>query len=148
MWVALHLLGRAEYRLGHFEAAAQAESGALQARTDWGYGAVQDQRDLAEMSTWRALALVRQGKNAEAVATIDPVLKFERSLAQRNRGDQWVAFELARALYVKALTDPKRAPPILSEAGAWLNKLPAAIGTLSEVKLWRGWIQQASKGGG
>jgi hypothetical protein len=48
------------------------------------------------------------------------VVKFQRELAGRNRGDRWVPFELACALYVEALSDQSKRAALLHEA-AGLN---------------------------
>jgi hypothetical protein len=148
IWVAVisSLSGRIEYRLGNFAAAEKAERTALAARRIWGEHTTTDQRDLAEMSTWLAMAQARQGRMAEAAATIAPVVKLQRELAARNHGDQWVPLELARALYAQSLTDPARREALLWEAAALVDGLAPTIQPLHETRLWRDWIRDAQRG--
>ena len=143
LFYALHALGRSEYQLGHFAAAEDAERKALAARKEWGYQSMFDKRDLGEVNTWLAMALARQGKNAEAAQTIAPVVKFQRELATRNHGDRWLPLELAAALYAQALIDIKHGAEALHEAATLVDGLPATIRNLHDVQQWRTKIQES-----
>ena len=102
-----------------------------------------DKRDLGEVNTWLAMALAREGKNAEAAQTIEPVVKFQRALATRNHGDRWLPQELAAALYAQALIDTKHGAELLHEAATLMDGLPGAIKNLHDVRQWQTKIQQA-----
>src|SRR5258708_35185045 len=54
LYVASHIAGRTEFRLGNFAAAKHAERTALAARKEWGTPSTPGQRDLAEVSAWFA----------------------------------------------------------------------------------------------
>jgi tetratricopeptide (TPR) repeat protein len=145
VYVASHIAGRSEFGLGNFTAAEQAERTALAARKEWGNLATPDQRDLGEVSTWLALSLARQGRITEAAQTIEPVVKFQRELAARNRDDKWQPLELAGALYVQSLTDKNRRAALLREAAGLVDGLPPTLRALHDVRLWRDLIRQAQK---
>jgi hypothetical protein len=142
LFYALHALGRSEYQLGHFAAAEAAERNALAARKEWGYQSMFDKRDLGEVSTWLAMALARQGKNAEAAQIIGPVVKFQRELATHNHGDRWLPLELAAALYGQALIDTKHGADALREAASLVDALPPTIRNLHDVQQWRTKIRE------
>ncbi len=146
LYVASHIAGRTEFRLGNYRAAEQAERTALAARKEWGNEATPDQRDLGEVSTWLALSLARQGRLTEAAQTIGPVVTFQRGLAARNHGDQWQPFELACALYVRSLTDKNQSAVLLREAAGLVDGLPSILRALHDVRQWRDLIQQAQRG--
>jgi hypothetical protein len=139
--------GHIEYRLGNFAAAEKAERTALAARRTWGEHNIFDQRDLAEMSTWLAMAQARQGRMADAAQTIAPVVKLQRELAARNHGDQWVPLQLAQALYAESLTDPTKSAALLREAAKLVDGLAPTIQPLHDTRLWREWIRQAQGAG-
>ena len=92
---------------------------------------------MAEISTWLAMSLARQGKLAEAAQVAGPVASFEQGLLARNHGDVWVPYELACALYAQALAEPGRSVALLSRAAALLQGLPPALQKLHDVKQWR-----------
>ena len=106
-------------------------------RKYFGGHTVGDRRDQAELSCWLAMTQVRQGKLGAAGLTIGPVVAFNRELATRNHGDVWVPVELARALYVQALTDKTRSAALLREALGLLDATPATIRGLHENQKWR-----------
>lgn len=137
LFVAENILGHTQYRLENYAAAEQSERAAMDARKAWGTQAIPDRRDLAEISTWLAMALARQGKMAEAAQTIAPVVKFQRELAARNHGDAWLPIELASALYAEALTDKKQSAALLREAAALLDSAPGTLRNLHDVRQWR-----------
>jgi tetratricopeptide (TPR) repeat protein len=145
LYVASHIAGRTEFRLGNFAAAEQAERTALSARKEWGNEATPDQRDLGEVSTWLAWSLARQGRLTEAAQTIGPVVKFQRELTARNHGDQWQPLELACALYVQSLTDKKQSAVLLREAAALVDGLSPTLRAMHDVRLWRDLIRQTQK---
>jgi hypothetical protein len=135
--------GRAEYELGDFVAAERSEIKALEAIKAGGAETGDDQRRQADASTWLAMAQARQGRMSEAAQTIGPVVKFERDLAAKNHGDQWVSLELASALYAEALAEPKKSAALLREAAGLIEGLSAELRPLHLVRKWRERIQQA-----
>ena len=143
LYFALHVAGRAEYQLGNFAAAEQAERAALEARKHWPSEATSDQRQLDELSTWLALALARQGRLDEAAREIAPVVKFQRELAARNHGDQWQPVELARALYAQAMADRSQRAKLLQEAAGALDSVSPNLRLLHDVRAWRMRINEA-----
>jgi tetratricopeptide (TPR) repeat protein len=145
VYVAAHIAGRAEFGLGNFTAAEQAERTALAARKEWGNLATPDQRDLGELSTWLAMSLARQGRIADAAQTIGPVVKFQRELAARNHDDKWQPLELAGALYAQSLTDKNRSAALLLEAAGLVERMAPTLRDLHDVRLWRDLIRQAQK---
>ena len=98
------------------------------------------------MTTWLALAQLRQGRTPEAAATIAPVVKLYRELAPRNHGDVWLPLELASALYAQALTDPKQRAALLKESAALVDGLAPVLRPLREVQQWRERIHDAQRG--
>jgi len=146
-WVCLHeVVSPAAYQLGDFAAVEQAERTALEEHKQRSQ-TLGDQREMATMSTWLALALAREGRPAEAAKTIAPVVTFERALAAHNHGDQGVPEDLAAALYVAALTDPAKRTALLHEAAGLLTGLPPELGDSHNVQRWRTRIQKALQGG-
>ena len=137
--------GHAEYRLGRFAASERAERVALeQAGTVLPFAAsvIANERSRAEISTWLSMALARQGKLRQAAQVIEPVVKFEQGLLARNHGDVWVPLELARALYAQSLCDPAQRTTLLGRSASLLNRLPARLKRLREVRIWRRWVGQ------
>ncbi|HKB47829.1 MAG TPA: hypothetical protein VKC57_09040, partial [Ktedonobacterales bacterium] len=137
VWVSAHIAGRAEYLLGDFAAAEKAEREALARRKPWVNSGASDQRQMCETATWLAMAVARQGRTAEAAQTIAPWVKYQRELAARDHGDQWLPLELAGALYAEALTDAHRRPDLLREAAGLVEHLAAPLRGLHDVQLWR-----------
>jgi hypothetical protein len=137
LYQAVHVAGQAAYRLGKFAAAEKDERDALAARKIWGTQATPDQRDLGESSTWLAMAISRQGRTAEARDIIAPVIRFQRTLAARNRSDRWLAYELALALYAQSLSDRTQAPALRQEAARLLNGLAPELKPLKDVQQLR-----------
>lgn len=140
LFAVAHIAGRTAYRQGAWVAAEREERTALEGRKIWGTQAIPDQRDLGEVSTWIAMAQARQGKSAEALQTIAPVVKFQRELAAKNHGDQWLPLELAGALYAEALADKKHNAVLLKEAAALLDAMPANVRNLHDVRQWRQFV--------
>ncbi|MFM2287139.1 MAG: hypothetical protein RL684_282, partial [Pseudomonadota bacterium] len=141
----LAMQGRVEYLQGQYAAAETDLKEAIVARKVWGTEAIPDKRDIGEFSTWLAMALVREGKRDEAAALIAPIAQFQRELAARNHGDQWLHVELAGALYAQALSQPAQAPGLLREAAASLDVAAPALRALNDVQRWHDWIAQASQ---
>jgi tetratricopeptide (TPR) repeat protein len=148
LFVGYHLKGRAEYLLGDFAAAEQAERASIAARSRSPIEAVADRRDIIELSTWLGMAVARQGRLAEAEKIIAPSVKFHRDLDTKNHGDQWQHVEFASALYAESLVDKARSAALLREAAAKLDALPPAMRPLHDVKLWRDFIRAAPRGAG
>lgn len=143
------LYGRAQYHLGHFAAAEQAQRVALQQRKllSWvDLSVASGQRVLTENSTWLAMALARQGKLREAAQVIDPVVRFDEGLLARNHGDVWVPLELAHALYAQSLADPARSAALRRRAAALLKGLPPRLQKLRDVRQWRRWASEGPPG--
>jgi tetratricopeptide (TPR) repeat protein len=136
---------QAAYHRGDFAKAEKDELEALAARKIWGTTATPDQRDIAASSTWLAMSVSRQGRAAEALQIIAPVVKLERELTARNHGDQWVPYELAFALYAQSLCDPQHAPALLREATGLLNGLGAELKPLRMIRELREYIRQAER---
>jgi hypothetical protein len=148
LFLASNIAGHAEYLLGNYAAAERAQRGAIEARKKYLTEAVSDRRDVAEKSTWLAMALARQNRLGEAAEVIAPVVKFHRELAAKNRGDRWQTLEFASALYAEALTDPKKSAALLREATALVAGLPATMSSVHDVRQWRERIHQAQQGVG
>ena len=138
-----NVYGHAEYQLGHFALTERAERVALEQNTivvPFAPSVIASKRDGAEISTWLAMALARQGKLRQAARVIDPVVTFEESLLARDRGDVWVPYELARALYAQALAEPSQRDVAVKKAAALLSGLPPRLQRLHEVRHWRQWV--------
>jgi len=145
LYFAYLVAGKAEFRLGHFTDAERAVRASLEARKHWPTEGTSDRRNLAELSTWLALALVRQGRVAEAAQEIGPVVKFQRELAARNHGDQWQPVELASALYVQALADKDQRAKLLQQAAALLDDASPPLRSLHDVRYWRDGVREAQR---
>jgi tetratricopeptide (TPR) repeat protein len=143
------IYGHAEYQLGHFELSEHAERIALQRNAilvPFAASVLANKRDGAEISTWLAMALARQGKRPQAAQIIDPVVTFEQGLLARNRGDVWVPYELAHALYAQALAEPARRDVALRKAAALLSGLSPQLQRLHDVRQWRQWVASLQSG--
>ena len=134
-------LGQDEYLLGRYADAERALREALEVRAKWPLSNDGERRDQAEVTTYLAMALARQGRVDEALEVIAPVVAFHRALAARNHGDQWQHVELAAALYAESLADNRRAPALLREATALIDAVPAEMRALSSVRLWQARIR-------
>jgi tetratricopeptide (TPR) repeat protein len=148
MYSASLVMCRIEYGRADFAAAEQAAREGIEFRKIVSSGSVQDFRELGELSTWLTLALVRQGRMAEAAETIAPVVELQRGLARKNHGDNWQPLELAIALYAQALTAPPKAAALLRESTSLLDQLPASMRGLHDVRLWRTRIEEARRKAG
>ena len=138
-----HTMGRVDYLHGDYAAAEREERQALAGRKQWSTAGTQDQRDLGEVSTWLAMSLARQGKFADALGEIRPVVKFQRDLSARNHGDVWQPIELAAALYAQALADPPHRAALLGEAATLLDGAAPMLKPLREIQHWRERVREA-----
>ncbi|HET7755892.1 MAG TPA: hypothetical protein VFK87_01420 [Steroidobacteraceae bacterium] len=139
--------GVAEIWSGGFAAAERAEARAVALRRELGVDEMGDRRELNTLLTWVAIAQARQGHTADAARTIAPVVKFERELAAKNHGDQWVAVEVAGALYAQALAEPGQRAALLAEAARLIDGLAPEIRPLHDVRWWRARILEAQRRG-
>jgi hypothetical protein len=137
--------GRAAYQSGDLAAAEQSMLKAVEARTAVGTGETDDRRQLGMTHTWLALAQVGQRHTGEAAQTIAPVVKFQRELAARNRGDRWQPQELAAALYAQALTDPANRATLLHEAAHLIDGLVPEVRATHDVHQWHTRIVEAQR---
>jgi tetratricopeptide (TPR) repeat protein len=138
--------GHAEYQLGHFaltERAAHVALGETAALIPFFSSALDSKRDSAEISTWLAMSLARQGRLREAARVIDPVVAFEGGLLARDHGDVWVPYELAQALYAQALAEPTQRDTALKRAAALLSGLPPRLQRLHDVRQWQHWVARS-----
>jgi hypothetical protein len=136
-WLGSFGAAQASYLLGDLVATESTGREALDAHKHWIFQTESDKRDDADITILLALTLAREGKTAEAAHLLDPVLKYHRGLAARNHGDEWQHVQLASALYAKAVADPRDRAALLKEASALIARVPAAMGELHSVRLWR-----------
>jgi uncharacterized protein YukE len=129
--------GQAEYMLGDYVASERTLRAAQDARKGWPTNNNSDRRDQAEVSTWLAMAVARQGRLAESANVIAPLVKLHRGLAARNHDDQWQRVELAAALYAQALSDKPHRAALLKESATLVARVPAEMRELHSVRLWR-----------
>jgi tetratricopeptide (TPR) repeat protein len=137
---------QAEIALKEFDAAERSARAALAAKERWIFEPNTDARVKADVSTNIALALVGQGKPAEARQVIEPVVKLHRDLASRNRGDENQKVEMAAALYAAALADPQRRASLLRESRALLDGLPGSVKALASTRVWSDRVRTAAAG--
>jgi tetratricopeptide (TPR) repeat protein len=140
--------GRADYALGDFAAAEQAERTALMAVKALSATAglpLRAQRAEAQIAIWLSMALAREGKREEAAETIAPAVTTYRALEKRNHGDQWLPLELAEALYAQSLTDGQHRAALLHEASGLVDHLIPAIARLRDTRQWRTRIEAAQR---
>jgi tetratricopeptide (TPR) repeat protein len=147
-YISSYILGHIAYLEGDFAAAERAERAAIKARNYSAGGAVGDLRDLGECSSWLAMSLARQGRRAEALQVIAPIVKLQRDLAAKNHGDRWLPVELASALYAQALAEEHGQAALLREAAASIDGVLPSIRSLHDVKKMRGLIDVAMRGAG
>jgi hypothetical protein len=91
-----------------------------------------------------AWILAGEHRTEEAAKVLEPAVRFDRELAARNRGDATQTGELAVAIYVEALTDPKRRAALLREAAALIDGMPPELRALHSMRRWRERIRAAS----
>jgi hypothetical protein len=141
---ANELKAQCELLQGDFAALERSARSALAGKELWVVDPTFDARVKGSLSTLIALAQARQGRIAEAKGTIVPVVKLQRDLAARNRGDVQQRIELASALYVQSLTDPGRKATLLRESRALLDGLPADVKALDSTRLWAQLVRGAA----
>ena len=144
LYFANELKAQCELLLGDFAAVEKSARSALAGKALWIVDPTVDARVKGGLSTLVALAQARQGRIAEAKATIAPVVKLQRELAARNHGDQQQRIEMASALYVQSLTDPGRRSALLREARALLDSVPAEVKALNSTRLWADQLRAAA----
>jgi hypothetical protein len=137
LFLAAHVSGQADYRLGNYAESEKAERIAVDSRHRVQDQAVGDRRDINIKSTWLAMAIARQGRLEEAAKIMAPIVKFDRELAARNHGDQWLPVEFAGALYAQALADKAHSAALLHEAAALIDSVIPAVRALHDVRQWR-----------
>ncbi len=137
VFLAAHVAGQADYRLGNFSEAEKAEHIAVDARHRVGDQAVLDRRDIGIKSTWLAMAIARQGRTDEAAKIIAPVVKYDREIAPPLHGDQGLPRDIASALSAQALTDTAPAPALLREAAALIDSVVPTVRGTHDVRQWR-----------
>jgi hypothetical protein len=145
---AAKLAAEAALQLGDFGAAETAARDGLAVAADLPCSPTYSSQERAAMSRLLALALLGQGRDAEAREAIAPALLIMRGLQQRNRQDEMVKVEIAKTLYVAALTDPAHHDALLREATALMDAAPAPIRGLLDVQLWRRRMAQQEGHGG
>ncbi len=143
-YIIARSLGRIAYDMGDYPAAEAYERQALKSYQVSGQAGLAVERDEAELSTWLALALARQGRQKEAADTIAPVLKLHRELEGKNRSDAWLPLELALALYAQALAEPAHAAALLKEAAAHAAQVPPQVAAVADVRRLRERIRTAA----
>jgi type II secretory pathway pseudopilin PulG len=136
--------GEADFWLGNYAAAERGISAAIEARTKYPSGTLDEQRSAAYARTLKALTLLRMGHATEARALIEPTVQFERGLAKENRGDVTQYLELAQTLYVESLTDLKRQASLQREALTLIDALPSEFAKLHSTIRWRNLISRPS----
>ena len=107
--------------------------------------------DLAWGRVLLAQALVGQGRQAEALMTLEPALALYREM--KSNGATYLVFHqhLVRALYVQALAQPTDAAGIarrresLAEAAKEITGLSDEAGQLRDSKELQSWIAAAQK---
>jgi tetratricopeptide (TPR) repeat protein len=137
LFLSAHIASQAGYRLGTYAEAEKAARIAVDARHRIADQAIFDRRDNNIKATWLAMAIARQGRSDEAAKIIAPVIKFDREIAARNHGDQWLPVEFAGALYAEALTDKARAPALLREAVTLIDSVAPSVRAVHDVRQWR-----------
>ena len=103
------------------------------------------QREEASDASMSALVLARLGRIDEARSMATKALGFERGLHARGSDDQLHKTELALALVASAWVEPAQAKPLLNEARAALDSLPAEARTLRTVRWTDGLIGDAGR---
>ena len=136
------LEGSADYNLGDFAAAEQAQRVAMQACL-LAANTTGDRRDAAQAATWLAMTLAREGKQMEAARIIDPVVTMDLEMERKNRSDAWLPLEVASGLYAQSLAEPQRRTALLQGAAERISHLTAAIAGLHDTREWHKRIESA-----
>ena len=140
-------MGIAELRARDF-AAAQVHFGhVMEARKQIPALALSARRDAAEDAGWLAVTLAQAGRADEARALAEPLVKFQREIHARKSDDQMHKLDLAVALLAMAQSTPAQARPLLAEAQAAFDSLPAEARGLRTSQLVQSLIAQARQPG-
>ena len=145
LWWAL---GRAQYGAGDAVGAQETLRRLIKADELKKDGSAGNLRSVGKVSTWLALAQIRQADLVEARTTLAPVLALHRSLTRLSTESAQQRLEMAAAWYAQALAEPTQAGRHrwLKDASGLLDGLPAAMHGLRSFQLWRGWISSARNG--
>jgi hypothetical protein len=146
LFILYDIKARAEIMLGRYADGEQSARKALEARKAYEESQTVDQNEQADMSTLIALALVAQGRAAEAREIIVPVVKLRRDQESRNHGNNDIKVGLASALYVQALAESKKRAALLRESASTLDSLVPAFNKLISVWAWRQRVDDAIRG--
>ncbi|MBV8504126.1 MAG: hypothetical protein JO006_20690 [Paucibacter sp.] len=139
-------LVEALFRQGHLAEAEQAAATSLASYKPEFMGNFERRRDASDFGTWLALAQARQDKLDAARASLAPVLQLHQSLVAKSQEDAYERFELARATFVQALTEPAQRGALLARSLALFKALPGEMRALRSVQLWQGWAQAEQRG--
>jgi tetratricopeptide (TPR) repeat protein len=142
MWTAL-TAAIAEYELGNFEAAeALASSSVASWRAVPGAG-LRHELIGAQAKILLAQSIARQGRVAESMGILGPLLRFFRDQHARPHEIRMLDFQFAHALYAAALAEPAERDARLAEASAILDRLPPAMNRWKTGERLRAWIAEA-----
>jgi hypothetical protein len=103
-------------------------------------------RDLAGLQIWKAYAQARQGHADAARETLAPALKFHTPLAGPASQSAVERLNLARALFVQGLTEPRERNALLARSARMMDGLPVELRNTLSTRLWRGWVADAQNG--
>lgn len=135
-------------RLGHFADAERAarELAESQPLRISGNATLAARSGVAWARAWQALALVRLGRQAEALVVAEPALADLRAVAAVQRESSPAKEDVAFALYVTALAQPPNATTTrraqLDEAANLLAAMPVEYADLTHCRELAGWIAQ------
>jgi hypothetical protein len=142
MWTAL-AAAIAEYELGNFAAAeALASSSVASWRAVPGAG-LRHELIGAQAKILQAQSIARQGRGAESMGILGPLLRFLRDQHARPHENRMLDFQFAHALYAAALAEPAERDARLAEASAILDRLPPTMNRWKTGERLRGWIAEA-----
>jgi hypothetical protein len=134
-------LGIAQYRLHDYSHAESSLRQAIELRNSWPLANTEERRDHAWIVAALALVLAREGRTADALATIAPAVKMYHEFSAINHGDLEARLEEANVTYVSALADPVRELAQLTRARALVSALPAEMQKRRSVALLRADIE-------
>ncbi len=146
---ALEVAARAALILGHYADAENAARALISLEKDADYARIPD--DLALGSVLLAESCLQQGRHAEALKTLEPILAHLRE--DQTHGAGFLSFRqhFARALYVEALAEPAdnggaaRSREELKEASTLIQGLTAEATQLHDSQELLSWIAAAGK---
>ena len=145
----LEVAARAALIMGHFADAENAARTLISLPQDTEYSQLLD--DLALGNVLLAEAELRQGRSAEALKTLEPVLARYREDQAHGAGFLSFRQHFARALYVQALAEPSdsagaaRSREELKEAATLIQGLTAEATQLHDSQELLSWIDAAQK---